>query len=374
MNYTYRYIDPSQFSSRNAEFCKVIGTNISSTNAKKIGIICFRAIQIYEQTRDDLSKEKTSLRMWVRDQRVKVRNHGRVVKDKNASSNRASMNALISNINDQVLNKIDSMDGAIQSNLGLAKDRLEECLTYTTIEDIKQYEIIYLEEKKAQRQYENLKGIRISLYVSIIVFPIVAAFFVSQFSLNVPLAVFLVILFSCLWGLMINSVIRDLTKKIVEFERAKASIRDLKTKKSIEDQDSKDFLAKLNPSSSELSIQDNKDINDSEEHILRELAKKLQEEYLLLENACLNFDIDANNWLDLAGKVYKDGAELPDQQERQIQENNQDGSYDSERYTVETLQIRFSTFQEAKEFYGVSAKGWQSLVEKLNSPSSINDH
>jgi hypothetical protein len=142
MNYTYRYIDPSQFSSRNAEFCKVIGTNISSTNAKKIGIICFRAIQIYEQTRDDLSKEKTSLRMWVRDQRVKVRNHGRVVKDKNASSNRASMNALISNINDQVLNKIDSMDGAIQSNLGLAKDRLEECLTYTTIEDLKQYEII----------------------------------------------------------------------------------------------------------------------------------------------------------------------------------------------------------------------------------------
>jgi len=30
----------------------------------------------------------------------------------------------------------------------------------------------------------------------------------------------------------------------------------------------------------------------------------------------------------------------------------------SDRYTVKNLKSRFSNFQEAKEFYGISAKGW----------------
>lgn len=39
------------------------------------------------------------------------------------------------------------------------------------------------------------------------------------------------------------------------------------------------------------------------------------------------------------------------------------------KYTEKDLKKKFSSFKEAKTHFGISARGWQTLVDKLNEPS-----
>ncbi|MEA5497948.1 MAG: hypothetical protein WAN66_02950 [Limnoraphis robusta] len=367
MSYTYRYLNPSEFARRNQEFLRTDDVRISTENAKKVGIICLRAIQIYQETQNNIGREKSNLRIWVRGQRNSARNHGRLIRYKGASRTRSSINASISNINDQVLNNIDSMLNIIDSNMDLAKQRMRKCLDYTTMSDIKSYEVTYIEEQKQLKKHKSLKEIRIGLYISVVAIPIFAIAFVADATINLFLSILFVISLSVIWGIIAFYIIKYLTKRIEEFENAQSSIRDLKMNKTIEDQDSIDFLSKLNDESEDKAVEDDQESDTSEMCVINELAKKLREEYFILENACLNFDVDANNWMDLAEKIHKDLGETSDLHLNHAQSQPRSNENISDRYTVNDLKSRFSSFQEAKEFYGISAKGWQTLVDKLNN-------
>lgn len=309
MSYTYQYLNPSEFSRRNQEFCGTNNLQISPDNAREVGVICSRAIQIYQETRNNVSREKSSLKIYVRNQRSSARNHRRIIKYKGASNTRASMNASISDTNDQVLNSTDSMLSIVDSNLDLAEQRLRECLKYTTISDIKKYETIYIDEQKQLEGYRYFKYTRMILYISMLSVPLCIFAIASSIyaAISLPLPVPLVILASAIWCITAFSAIKHLNKKIERYEKAKLSIRDLKIKKALEEQDSTDFLLKLNNESNGKNYLENEQESDnSEAYVIRELANKLREEYVLLRNACLSFDMDANSWLDLAEKIHND--------------------------------------------------------------------
>ena len=42
---------------------------------------------------------------------------------------------------------------------------------------------------------------------------------------------------------------------------------------------------------------------------------------------------------------------------------------DSEKYTVASLKKQFKAFPQAKHHFGLKARSWQALADKLNSPS-----
>ncbi len=50
-----------------------------------------------------------------------------------------------------------------------------------------------------------------------------------------------------------------------------------------------------------------------------------------------------------------------------LQQNYLENDNISDRYTLKDFKSRFSIFPEGKEFYGISAQGWQGLVDKLNN-------
>jgi hypothetical protein len=364
MSYTYRHINPPEFSQRNQDFCATDGVEISPENAKRVGIICLRAIQIYQGTKINISREKSSLKVWVREQRGSARNHGRLISYKGASKTRASINASISNINDQVLNHIDSMLSIIDSNSALAKQRLEKCLKHATISDIKSYEVTYIEEKEEERKYRSLKSSKIALYVSMAIVPIIIIAFVANATINWLFSALLIILLSTAWGITAFYLIQNLTDKIKKFDNIKTSIEDLKAKKAIEEQDSKDFLLSLIGEPSKDFLEDAQEAKTSQLDIVRALAKKLKDEYVLLENACLNFEVDANNWIDLAEKICVDDESSDSIDHKQFKPQDDEIK---KKYTADDLKARFSSFQEAKEFYGISAKSWQALVDKLSN-------
>jgi len=66
MKYTYKYLNPSEFSRINQDFCGINGVEISTENGKKVGVICFRAIYIYQETKNNIGREKSNLKIWVR--------------------------------------------------------------------------------------------------------------------------------------------------------------------------------------------------------------------------------------------------------------------------------------------------------------------
>lgn len=291
MQYTYKYLSPSEFSRRNKEFCGIDDARISTENAKKVGIICLRAIQIYEETKNNIGREKSNLKIWVREQKISARN----IRYKGASKRRASINASISNINDLVLNDIDSMLVLIDSNTDRAKQCLKKCLDYTTMSDIKSYETTYIEEQEQLKEHKSLKKARTNLYRTVVAIPILATVFVANAAINLFISILFVILVSAIWGIIAFYIIKHLTKKIEKFENAQSSIKGLKINKAIEEQDSIDLFSRLNDEYEDKTVADDQESNTSEMYLINELAKKLKEEYLILENACLNFNIDANN-------------------------------------------------------------------------------
>ncbi len=363
MKYTYKYLSPSDFSRINQDFCGINGVEISTENAKRVGIICLRVIQIYQETKNNIGREKSNLKIWVREQKISARK----IRYKGASRTRASINASISNINDQVLNSIDSMLVVIDSNTNLAKQCLKKCLDYTTMSDIKSYEATYIEEQEQLKEHKSLKKARTNLYRTVVAIPILAIVFVAKTTINLFLSILFVILVSVIWGIIAFYIIKRLTKKIEKFENAQFSIRELKINKAIEEQDSIDLLSEANDESEDKKVADDQESDTSEMYLINELARKLKEEYLILENACLNFNMDANNWVDLAEKIHKGLDETSNLQQNHLESQPRSNDNIPDRYTVKNLKSRFSNFQEAKEFYGISAKGWQGLVDKLNN-------
>lgn len=231
----------------------------------------------------------------------------RKIRYKGASKTRASINASISNRKDQVLNDIDSMLIAIDSNIDAAKQCLKKCLNYTTMSDIKSYETTYIEEQEQLEEYNSLKEVRTGCSCSVVVIPILALAiaFMAKAAINLFLSILFVILVSVIWGIIASYIIKDVTKRIEKFENAQSSIRQLKINKTIEKQDSIDLLSKLNDKFEDQVVEDDRESNTSEMYLINELARKLKEEYIIFDNACWNFDIDANNWADLAEKIHK---------------------------------------------------------------------
>ncbi|NES05279.1 MAG: hypothetical protein F6K22_22130 [Okeania sp. SIO2F4] len=57
-------------------------------------------------------------------------------------------------------------------------------------------------------------------------------------------------------------------------------------------------------------------------YLINELARKLKEEYLILENACLNFNMDANNWVDLGEEIHNGRSEMNNLQQNYLENDN----------------------------------------------------
>lgn len=380
MSYTFQYLNPSDFKQRNREFCETDKVEISSDNAKRVGIICLRAIQVYEDTQDGYRKEKSNLKIWVRDQRSSARSHGRIFSYKGASKTRASLNASISNTNDSILNQIDSMVEMSGSNIILAKSRLSQCLRYVELSEIRLYESIYLESKAQKEAHENLKSSKTFLYFSIFASPIAFIFLASSLYSNVLLIAFLAIPLTGAWIYFALRMIKLLNQKIERFEKAEKSVKLLKQTREIQRQEEEIFIGSMNDERSQLEDDDLLEKKKSKLELNRELAKHLKEEYVTFENACLSLEIDASNWMDLAEKVNsteRDDSsdisvdELQSSESSEIYADSRDNDLDKKgeavvHYTVDGLRSEFSSFKDAKDFFGVSAKSWESLAHKLN--------
>lgn len=90
------------------------------------------------------------------------------------------------------------------------------------------------------------------------------------------------------------------------------------------------------------------------------LASILEDSLFDFYGAREHFSSQAENWRDLARDLFKDNSKLALKLMRE-------GYKVKITYRPEELQHRFSSFQEAKDFFGVSARSWKALAEKLNS-------
>lgn len=384
MSYTFKYLNPSDFKQRNKEFCETEKNEVSADNAKRVGVICLRAIQIYEETQGSYRKEKANLKIWVRNQRSSARSHGRIFSYKGASKTRASLNASISNTNDSILNQIDSMVEISRSNIILAKNRLSQCLRYAKLSEIKLYEPIYLESKAQKEAHENLKSSKTLLYFSIWASPIAFAFVASSLYSNVFLIAFLVISLTGAWIYFALRMIKLLNQKIERFEKAERSVKLLKQTRELRKQEEEIFIGSMNDEKFQCDNDVIFEMKKSKLELNRELAKHLKEEYVTFENACLSLEIDASNWMDLAEKVnsteqdYSSDIRVDKLQPSEslgisVDSRNNDSDKKDEAvafYTVDRLRSEFSSFKDAKEFFGVPAKSWESLAHKLNRNKS----
>ncbi|NES05277.1 MAG: hypothetical protein F6K22_22120 [Okeania sp. SIO2F4] len=273
MKYAYKYLSPSDFSRINQDFCGINGVDILTENAKRVGIICLRVIQIYQETKNNIGREKSNLKIWVREQKISARK----IRYKGESKTRASINASISNINDLVLNDIDSMLVVIDSNTNLVKQCLKKCLDYIKMSDIKSYEATYIEEQQQQKEYKSLKKARTNLYRTVVAIPILAIVFVAKTTINLFLSILFVILVSVIWGIIAFYMIKRLTKRIKKFENVQSSVGELKINKAIEEQDSIDLLSELNDESEDKVVKDERESDTSEMYLINELARKLKE-------------------------------------------------------------------------------------------------
>lgn len=377
MTYTFRYLNPSEFSQRNEELVATNNIIISADNAKEIGVICLRAIQVYEETQQNYRQEKTSLKLWVRDERSSVRNHGRVFRYKGVSRTRSNLNASISNANDSALNKIDIMIEASRSNNEIAKIRLAECLTFAKMADIKRYESIYLESKSQQKNYESLKSKKQLFWISIWLSPIVIGIAINSVLPSLLAILLLTPILASAWVYFSLSQIKRIQKETERFENAEKSAKLLKESKRQEKEEEESFLNLVNEGS-KAQLDEAQvaaaEIKNAEANLNRELAKHLKENYVTFENACLSLDIDANDWMDLAEKVNSSREDSENEDlfpafsgESVTDQLDDEKSDDIKVHTEESLKLEFSSFKEAKDFFGVSANSWASLARKLNN-------
>lgn len=362
MKYKFQYLNPSRFSSINNEFKTIEKTSVSQGNAKKIGVICLRAIREYEKVKEKYQAEKRTLKVWVREQRKDARNHGSIIKYKGASKTRASINTTISNINDEVLNKIDLTYDEARINLPYANNKLNECLQFYSEKDIKEYEKTYINEQKKIQEYKDSISEKRIWIVSI-----VCCF------LFIPIAIWwgIIIFWSIICvGLITISLIRirELNKFIQQerekIQQAQGNIQALKEEREQRKQEREAFDTEL---SEEELTEKNKNSDDLDEYpIAKELAEQLEKEYYFLENACLSYSIDANTWLDLAEKIQSKPHYLDNDQHGSKDIEEEESNKLREPYTVDWLKANFDSFQVAKDYFGIKARGWETLAEYLN--------
>ncbi|MCG6138830.1 MAG: hypothetical protein MET45_30270 [Nostoc sp. LLA-1] len=427
MSYTYQHIKPTEIRSRTQDLLEVSKEDINAETAKKIGVICLRGIEIYQETINNIRNEKSALKYWVREARSQARGHGRILRYKGVSKTRASMNADISNTNDRVLNELDNFLSTAQSNLPIVQDKLNKCLRIVSLDAIRSYESTFLQDRQKLQEYQQNKSFQLLTRVSAVLIPVVVIIYLFSKSANLLLsigAIFAVILIDII---LIKNVDKYLQKKIDIYEKAQKAVADLKLKKKLKDTEARSFQAKLKP---EIVAQQEaearrREQKKAETELINALAQELEDEYIIFDNACLTLEIDADNWYDLARRLQeKDKAQdnsLLDTHSNLSQESTdydlsdidylasilEDKLFDfyaarehfssqaedwlnlaqdlfeknsklafklmredwsiKITYSPEELQDRFSSFQEAKDFFGVSARSWMALAEKLNS-------
>ncbi len=427
MGYTYKHIKPTKIRSRTQDFLHISKKNINVETAKRIGVICLRAIEIYQDTINNVRNEKSALKYWVREARSNARSHGRVLRYKGASKTRASINADISNTNDRVLNELDNFLSIAKGNLPIVQDKLNKCLKIVSINTIRNYESTFLQERKKLQEYQQNKSLQLLTRISAILIPIVAIIYLFSTSANFLFFISFVIAIILIDLILLKYVDKDLQKKIDIYENAQKAVADLQLRKKLKDTETKSFYAKLNP---EIVAQQEAEARRREQEkadaeLVKALAQKLEDEYVIFDNACLTLEIDADNWCDLARRLQdkdkaKDNNALdisanPAQNStghalrdidclasiledklfdfyaarehfstqaetwlelaRYLFEKNSEVAFKLMRedwriritYSSEELKHRFSSFQEAKDFFGIRARSWKTLAEKLNS-------
>lgn len=427
MSYTYQHIKPTEIKNRTQDLLEISKEDINAETAKRIGVICLRAIKIYQETIDNIRNEKSALKYWVRESRSQARGHGRILQYKGASKTRASMNADISNTNDRVLTELDNFLSTAQGNLPIVQDKLNKCLRVVSLDAIRSYESAFLQDRQKLQEYQRNKSLQLLARVSAVLVPVVTIIYLLSESANLLLsigAIFAVILIDVI---LIKNVDKYLQGKIDIYENAQRAVADLKLKKKLKDTEARSFQEKLNP---EIVAQREAEVRrrekeKAEAELIKALAQELEDEYIIFDNACLTLEIDADNWYDLARRLQeKDKAQdnsLLNTNENLSQESTgydlsdidylasvlEDKLFDfyaarehfssqaedwlnlaqdlfeknsklafklmredwsiKITYSPEELQDRFSSFQEAKDFFGVSARSWMALAEKLNS-------
>lgn len=426
MSYIYRHIRPTEIRSRTQDLLEVSEEDINTETAKRVGVICLRAIEIYQETINNIRNEKSALRYWVREARSKVRGHGRVLRYKGASNTRASMNADISNTNDRVLNELDSFLSIAQDNLPIVQGKLNKCLRIVSIDAIRSYESIFLQERQKLQEYQRNKSLQLLTRVSAVLISVIAIIYLFSGLVNPLLGIGVIIAVGLVDLILIKNIDKHLQRKIDVYENAQKAVTNLKLKKKFNEAEAKSFQEKLNPEivTQQKAEARRREQEKAEAELIKALAQKLEEEYTIFDNACLTLNIDANNWYDLARRLQEKNKVLDNKplniNESAFQESTVYNSSDVDylasiledklfdiyaarehfssqaedwlnlaqdlfeknsglafklmredwsvtiTYSPEELRDRFSNFQEAKEFFGVSARSWKALAEKLN--------
>ncbi|MDB9434593.1 hypothetical protein [Microcystis aeruginosa] len=189
MRYTYQYIKPTEIRTRTQDIWEISKDDINAETAKKIGVICLRAIEIYRETINNIRNEKSALKYWVREARSQARGHGRILRYKGSSTTRASMNADISNTNDRVLNELDNFLSTAQRNLPIVQDKLNKCLRIVSLDAIRSYESTFLQDRKKLQEYQQNKSFQLLTRVSAVLIPLVVIIYLFSKSANLPLII-----------------------------------------------------------------------------------------------------------------------------------------------------------------------------------------
>ena len=98
---------------------------------------------------------------------------------------------------------------------------------------------------------------------------------------------------------------------------------------------------------------------------IRDIANRLQSNHTVQVKA-------TSRILGAAAQLAQNHDRLIDEVSEMVQEDlQQTASLSSPpAYTVEALKQEFSSLKAAKHHFGVSARGWTALADKLNSPDS----
>ncbi len=247
MSYTYQYIKPTDISSRTQDLLEIDKEDINAETAKKIGVVCLRAIETYQATINNIRNEKSALKYWVREARSQTRGHGRVFQYKGASKTRASMNADISNTNDRLLNELDNFLSKAQANLPIAQDKLNKCLRIVSLDTIRSYESIFLQDRQKLQEYQGNKSLQLLTRIAAALIPVVVVIYLFAESANLLFsigAIFAVVLIDIL---LIKIVDKNYQRKINIYENAQKAVANLKLKEKLKATEARSFQAKLNP-------------------------------------------------------------------------------------------------------------------------------
>ena len=99
---------------------------------------------------------------------------------------------------------------------------------------------------------------------------------------------------------------------------------------------------------------------------IRNIAHRLQSSHAVQIKA-------TSRILGAAAQLAQNHDLLIDEVSEMVQQDlQQPASLDAPTYTVEALKREFSSLKAAKQHFGVSARGWAALADKLNTPDPTN--